>query len=642
MIGFFPDPYPDELLYSVCARYAERVNYPNRQMTIQDLFGKRSFSAIVDFPTRLEYLLSLIPNHNYSSEEIINKNTLFPFYEPFLFLERALKIREEMKSLADNHLQTRLATNIYQVAQPKFLRFCSLCLLKDRKLYGETYWHRIHQLAGILVCPEHKCFLHDSSIRWERESSSLFHCANKLLHEQKPRFINEKNFSHQVFFYLALQARWLLSQKNLCLNRGELRERYHNLLLKKGFAFYNGNARGQELFEAFTNYYDDEVLNELGCRLNSSYKTWLSRLLSKTCVNVLYHPIRHLLLLKFIDITPKEIFTEFVEFRPFYYPPYPCLNMASPHYRDLRIHNYQIFDNLTKKDKIRRPVAIFTCNCGFSYQRAGPDSSPDDKFKYDIVRNYGEVWELKLAQDWSNLNLSLTEIATRFETSTCLITRHAIRLNLPRNTKETRKAEGYARYQNPVLYLEKQIQENRRKWLEVRKKYFGATRRELCNLSNTLYLWLQKNDSLWFEKHLPQPQKICRKVDLLNWKDIDNELFTKVESVSKEIRSECKLRRVSITEIIKRVGYKKWLDKRYTKLPKTAALINEKLETLEDFMLRKLEKTQADYIARNEIPSRAQLIRKAVICNQTSNKSSKIQKAIDEAITRIEINVMEK
>jgi hypothetical protein len=29
MIGCFPDPYPDELLYSVCARFHERVQYPN-------------------------------------------------------------------------------------------------------------------------------------------------------------------------------------------------------------------------------------------------------------------------------------------------------------------------------------------------------------------------------------------------------------------------------------------------------------------------------------------------------------------------------------------------------------------------------------------------------------------------------------
>jgi|GEM_PF-2173957 len=112
MIGFFPELYSDELLYSACARYVKRVKYPNKHMVIRDLFGKRGLSAVVDFPTRLEFLLSSIPNHEYSADGIINQNTLFPFYEPFIIVERAKMIREEMRSLTENHLQTRLATNI--------------------------------------------------------------------------------------------------------------------------------------------------------------------------------------------------------------------------------------------------------------------------------------------------------------------------------------------------------------------------------------------------------------------------------------------------------------------------------------------------------------------------------------------------
>lgn len=637
MIGSFPDPYPDELLYSVCARYAERVNYPNKHMAIKDLFGKRGLSAIVDFPTRLEYLLSVIPHHNYSTDEIINKNTLFPFYESFLFRERALEIRKEMKSITANHLKTRLATNIYQVKMPEFLRFCPLCLVKDKKLYGETYWHRIHQLAGILVCPEHKCFLHDSPIRWERESSYLFHSANKLLSEKKPRFIDEKEFSHQIYIDLALEAKWLLSQENISLNQGELRERYYNFLLKKGFAFFNGKIRSSKLIEAFIQFYDPKLLRELGCPLEYSRKTWLPKLIDKTYANVLYHPIRHLLLLKFLSITAKQIFTEFVEFRPFQPPPYPCLNVASSHYKDLRVYKYQIFDNLSKKNKVHRPVAIFTCDCGFSYQRAGPDSNPNDNFKYDFVRNYGDVWESKLAHDWSNLDLSLAEIARRFETSACLITRHAIRLDLPINTEGTRKAEGYARYQNPDLYLEKRLTENRQKWLNLIREHSKLSRRELCNKFPTLYLWLQKNDSLWFENHLPKFQRVYRKTDILKWEEIDNELFEKVQDICEEIRNESKLARVSITEIIRRVGYKTWLDKRHLKLPRTSQLITEKLETLEDFMLRKIELATNHYLEKEEIPSPSQFIRKAIINNTTTHNSYKIQKAIDKSVIKIKM-----
>ena len=41
MIGFFPDPYPDELLYSVLARFQSRVQYPSRESLVRELFGTK-------------------------------------------------------------------------------------------------------------------------------------------------------------------------------------------------------------------------------------------------------------------------------------------------------------------------------------------------------------------------------------------------------------------------------------------------------------------------------------------------------------------------------------------------------------------------------------------------------------------------
>jgi hypothetical protein len=84
MIGFFPDPYPDELLYSACARYANRTKYLNKHSVIIELFGKRGLSAIMDFPTRLEYFISILPEgHNYSVEQLINENTILPYRSTF-------------------------------------------------------------------------------------------------------------------------------------------------------------------------------------------------------------------------------------------------------------------------------------------------------------------------------------------------------------------------------------------------------------------------------------------------------------------------------------------------------------------------------------------------------------------------------
>lgn len=136
MIGFFPDPYPDELLYSACARYAKRTSYLNKQSVMVDLFGNRALSAIVDFPTRLQYFISVLPeSHNYSVEKLIDENTLLPFHQPFMPIERAKIVRDEMKHEGNNRLQTRLGVRIKQIEYPEYLRYCPECINEDREKY---------------------------------------------------------------------------------------------------------------------------------------------------------------------------------------------------------------------------------------------------------------------------------------------------------------------------------------------------------------------------------------------------------------------------------------------------------------------------------------------------------------------------
>ena len=44
------------------------------------------------------------------------------------------------------------------------LRYCPICARKDREKYGETYWHRRHQIRGLNVCSQHGCRLVDSAV----------------------------------------------------------------------------------------------------------------------------------------------------------------------------------------------------------------------------------------------------------------------------------------------------------------------------------------------------------------------------------------------------------------------------------------------------------------------------------------------
>ena len=140
MIGFFPDPYPDELLYSVCARYSERIGAPNSSRTMQELLGYWGAKATIDLPRHLNYLVSVLPlGHRYTSERLINNHTLLPFYAPFLPLERVNSIRENMKGSNKRGIHQTSGVSPSSIRSPSWLRFCPMCVEEDRKQFGETY-----------------------------------------------------------------------------------------------------------------------------------------------------------------------------------------------------------------------------------------------------------------------------------------------------------------------------------------------------------------------------------------------------------------------------------------------------------------------------------------------------------------------
>ena len=61
--------------------------------------------------------------------------------------------------------------------ESRFIRYCPECAKEDREKYGETYWHREHQIQKIRVCPKHRCFLEDSEIAISAKTSPGLHDA---------------------------------------------------------------------------------------------------------------------------------------------------------------------------------------------------------------------------------------------------------------------------------------------------------------------------------------------------------------------------------------------------------------------------------------------------------------------------------
>lgn len=74
-------------------------------------------------------------------------------------------------------------------------------------------------------------------------------------------------------------------------------------------------------------------------------------------------------------------------------------------------------------------------------------------------------------------------------------------------------------------------------------------------------------------------------------------------------------------------------------MPRTSQIINEKLETLEDFMLRKLICAEKQFLKKGKLPTQHQLIRHAGIRNYTTKNSELIQNEIVNSLKRIEFSI---
>ena len=88
---------------------------------------------------------------------------MYPLYTAFLKPERAFKIFEGMKG-SSNINECQIAGVNCQICQQDYLRFCPSCIKEDTLTYGESYWHRLHQVPGVIFCPVHNEILLDSKV----------------------------------------------------------------------------------------------------------------------------------------------------------------------------------------------------------------------------------------------------------------------------------------------------------------------------------------------------------------------------------------------------------------------------------------------------------------------------------------------
>lgn len=204
MISFFPDIYPDELIYSTLARYYIKSGYTAYIFAAEDLYEKRTVKPDIEFLNPLKSEAKEILTRNTGFSNIIKNHTMFPYYARFLNRERRNKAYETLVNMSGSVYNILAIPNNKET---RYLRYCPLCVNEEREKYGETYWHRIHQMKGVNVCPIHGCYLVNSDIPISsRASPALITAEEKAISSKIQMTSNEVEYSVAKFVMNVFQS----------------------------------------------------------------------------------------------------------------------------------------------------------------------------------------------------------------------------------------------------------------------------------------------------------------------------------------------------------------------------------------------------------------------------------------------------
>jgi Tn7-like transposition protein D/TniQ len=634
MIGNWPDPFPDELFYSICARYSERIRYSSRRFVVAELFGTSQAMACVSLPSHLGYLVSqLPPNSKYDLDCIINQHTLLPYFAPFLPPERYTRLHQDMSSDNGPALHMRAGLMASRVPLPQWLCFCPQCVEEDRRKFGECYWHRIHQAPGVEICPLHRVRVRNSSARARNAQTRYeFISAECAMREALSKEIDENGQFFETLFALALDTQWLLHQQGLSQDLIALQRRYHARLVDIGISTYRGRMDRNALLSRFKNMYAPELLRILHCELDEHTEdSWVERLARKP--DNAQHPLHHLLFIHCLGHTAETFFRLPTGSKPFGEGPWPCLNPACVHHSEPEVKECDvIYGSYTSG----RPTGIFSCACGFVYSRTGPDRSAGDQLKRERIVAFGPAWEMKLSQLWVNEMLSLRAIARQLGVDPLTIKRQAARIGLsfPRPVRKSSPLDETQQLRpRRKRALEKEMLENQRAvWIAIMQKYPDIGVKILRLKVPGLYRWLYRNDHAWLKEHRPSLMKRNKQRNShVDWSARDQQLAELVEASAERLRDAPRRPiRISLSAIGRDIGQLSLLQQHLNKLPMTAQRLETLIETREAFAIRRLQWTAEQFFQMHICPKRYELIRSAGIERIASEDLVKL--ALDEAM----------
>lgn len=589
MILKFPRPYPDENFYSWIARYHERSANYYAKTTVETVFNATHGCAIYGLPTGLMIFCSqLQPLIQYNPEQILQFHTSLPYYSSSFPKQRIKAAKAKMLGDFNAGTHAMLGMLATVVSDFRYLRYCSDCLNQDIQSFGEPYWHRVHQLPGVLLCPTHHKPVLNSQIDKQNIHAQLF--ANAGEHA-KPNLIQKHIEPCHRLISVAEESAKLLSH----FRRPVSSTHYRSKLIKAGFN--KGSLIDQnKLAEAFSEFWPEAVLKSLGVPDDlKSQHSWLRFMTRRTRQGLQAHPLQHILLRLFLkDQKPlTKASLPLQEPRTFSCPNPFCTELDDSSAKLVRTHQYK---------ESGPTYGVISCNCGFSFSC---DINTSDLYKGNVI-TYGDVWDKQFIE-YVQQGHSIHKLEQLMSVSRPVIKRKALELNLkPSWLSRARPKKA------KMSVVEKRAIEHKKIYNRYRKKHPSYSLKELRTKISATIKFLYRYEREWLDQNRPPPKKTMMP-ERIDWKKRDQEYLEQVQSIVSELNSiPGKPQKITPFRISKILGQKNIFTKIPDKIPATMTYLTQACNK-DNYITRTFTWAAERLRQKGQVLTRNNILRKAAI-----------------------------
>lgn len=549
MLRFFPASFLDETLYSRMARYHRLTGRKADRDSLHELIGVHTHVISSDLPSQLALLVAQLPAEaNYSIEKVIYENTPFGYYTAFVNAERRAAVKVAMSGPSGSGLKMFLGLTAGRLGGRNYLRYCPLCSEADLVTFGQSYWHRVHQLPGVWVCPIHETPLH--ALRPEiLEQKRL-----KLLLPDDPDVMSASgppalmNTQREALLRIARLSECVMHNTWPPPNSGGAHALHRMAATDCGLIKSNGRIRAEPLNELIVQFSAQLPTTDEYEALQRRMSDWSLRLLRKPR-GLSVHPLKHIVLQDCLHTCSCSPMPSITLRGSAGSQPKPSRNRLEIEYK--RLH--EVLG--VQKSSLSHAASVLgtsVTTLAVAATRAGLKVSTRPKFiKGELKR---EICASLMS------GLSPQEVSTLHCVSFVSVYR-ILRMNpgLQQEWKQTRFAISRESY--------------RSRFLNSRDK--------------AVYTWLRRNDAGWLAEQIWRTKCPARRAASVDWSlrdRLNSQQIIQTEAGIKHMPGKPK--RISRTLLLKRSGMGDTLDRNLDRLPLTCSALECCAESLAAYQNR--------------------------------------------------------